>query len=58
MYQGDQSLEDVCEHIINDKGVKTKTVVLESPLRLRQSNWVSIDTVKKDDKITKKQLTK
>ena len=49
MYQGDKSLEEVVEFIINGKGVKTETVVLESPLKLRQSNWVSIDLKKKED---------
>jgi len=35
MYKGDKSLEDICEFIINEKGIRTETVVLESPLKLR-----------------------
>lgn len=43
MYRGDKSLEDVCEFIINQKGVKTKTIQLESPNAYRKSDWVSIE---------------
>ena len=50
MYKGDNSLEYVCEFIINpNKGLKTETVVLESPLKLRKSDWVSINLHDKKD---------
>lgn len=54
MHQYDQSLEWVCDQIINGKQIKTETGVEQNPKFLRTTQWVSINLEDKSNALKNK----